>query len=473
MLINDIKLICYSIAILIIGGLYMKNNRLTEGPITSSLIKLALPIMLTAFVQMAYNLTDMIWLGRLNTEALAAAGTAGFFTWLGSAIITISRIGAEVRVAQSYGSGEIKTAKKYVENSLQLNTVLAILYTLILLMFKNPLIGFFNIGDPEVIQMTKEYLTIVSFGMLFFFTNPVFSGIYNGSGDGITPLKVNSVGLITNIILDPIMIFGLGPIPAMGIKGAAYATVLAQVLVTMIFLFISINKKELFTDIHIFRKFKPDYLKNIIDVGIPVAIQSGLFAIIAMVITRIIAKWGSKPIAVQNVGSQIESITWMTSDGFLTALSAFVGQNYGANKPDRIREGYKKGLMIVGSIGIFSTLLLFFFAEPIFKIFIPEDPEALLIGINYLKILALSQFFMSIEKASQGAFNGIGKTKPPAVVSVGLNILRIPGALILSSTALGLDGVWWSISLTSILKGIVLTVWFVFELKNLKIKHDF
>ena len=200
----------------------------------------------------------------------------------------------------------------------------------------------------------------------------------------------------------------------------------------------------------------------------PPAIQSGIFASIAMIIAKIIAQWGATPIAVQKVGSQIESISWMTAEGFLTALSAFIGQNYGANKFDRIKEGYKKGMMIVGSIGIFATILLFFFAEPVFKMFIPNDPEALRLGVNYLRILSLSQFFMTIEVGTQGAFNGIGKTMPPAVVAIIFNGLRIPAALILSKTILGLDGVWWSISISSIFKGLLLSLWFISTLKKME-----
>ncbi len=115
------------------------------------------------------------------------------------------------------------------------------------------------------------------------------------------------------------------------------------------------------------------------------SIQNVIFATISMFLARIIAQWGYQAIAVQNVGSQIESISWMTAGGFSTAISTFVGQNYGAGKWDRIREGYKKGLMIVGIIGLIATFLFFFVPEPIIKIFIPTDREAIEIGINYLK----------------------------------------------------------------------------------------
>lgn len=447
----------------------MENRQLVEGNISRALVRLAVPIMATSFVQMAYNLTDMLWLGRVGTKAVAAAGTAGFFTWFGSALFMIPKIGAEVGVAQSIGREDIDSAKKYAANTLKLDILIALIYSAILMTFRHQIIGFFRLGDKEVIQMATDYLLIISFGLLFYFLNPVFSGIFNGSGNSSTPFKINTAGLITNMILDPIMIMGIGPFPKMGIKGAAWATIIAQFVVTLIFIFTSRKKSVLLKELNLLKiPFDKEYIKIILKLGLPVAIHQGLFSSIAMVIARIIAQWGPIPVAVQKVGSQIESISWMTAGGFSTAISAFVGQNYGAGKLERIREGYKKGLQIVGSIGIFATILLIFGAQPVFKLFIPDDPEALEIGIRYLRILGISQLFMTIEIASQGAFNGLGRTVPPSLVSVTFNALRIPAALILSSTFLGLDGVWWSISISSVFKGTVLTTWYLIVLKGLK-----
>ncbi len=446
----------------------MESRQLTEGNITRALVKLAIPIMATSFVQMAYNLTDMLWLGRVGTKAVAASGTAGFFTWFGSALFMIPKIGAEVGVAQSIGRKDMEAAKKYVSNTIKLDILIALVYSAILIAFRHEIIGFFQLGDQAVIQMSVDYLLIVSFGLVFYFLNPVFSGVFNGYGDSSTPFKINAVGLITNMILDPLMIMGIGPFPKMGVKGAALATIIAQFIVTLIFVIASKRKSVLFKGPNILKiPFDRAYVKTILKLGLPVAIQQGLFSSIAMVIARIIAQWGPVPVAVQKVGSQIESISWMTAGGFSTAISAFVGQNYGAGKLERIKEGYKKGLEIVGSIGIFATVLLIFGAEPLFKLFIPKDLEALKIGIRYLRILGISQFFMTIEIASQGAFNGLGKTVPPSLVSVTFNALRIPASLLLSSTFLGLDGAWWSISVSSVFKGTVLTSWYLLVLKKI------
>lgn len=221
----------------------------------------------------------------------------------------------------------------------------------------------------------------------------------------------------------------------------------------------------------IFRKFDLDKVKEIVKLGFPPATQTAVHATIGIVLTRIIAEYGAVAVAVQSIGSQIESLSWMTSEGFAAAISAFVGQNYGAEKFERIKEGYYKGIKLLGYFGIFISLLLIFGARPIFTIFTPNDPQTIAEGVKYLRILGLSQFFMSIEIGTAGAFNGLGLTLPPTITGVIINLLRIPIAMILASTtALGLSGVWWAVTGTSIAKGIVLFIWFFFVLKRL-IKH--
>jgi Na+-driven multidrug efflux pump len=193
-----------------------------------------------------------------------------------------------------------------------------------------------------------------------------------------------------------------------------------------------------------------------------------------MFIARIIAQWGPIPIAVQKIGSQIEAISWMTAGGFQTAMSTLVGQNYGADKWPRIVKSYFIGMLVMSVVGILATGLLIFAAKPLFSIFIDEE-ETIRYGIVYLRILGLSQLFMCLESTTAGAFNGLGKTIPPSVVGIIFNALRIPATLVLSSTDLGLNGVWWAISMSSVCKGTVLTAWFICmlarnpETKDLKI----
>lgn len=442
----------------------------TQGNIGKQIVNLALPIMGTAFIQMAYNMTDILWIGHVGSGAAAAVGAAGFFLWLANAFVYTTKVGAEVTIAQSLGSGDGHMALRYARHALFIAIIMGIAYGLFVFTFSPNLVAFFHLGNEAVNSDMEAYLKIVAPGMLFSFLNPTYSGMYNGSGLSRIPFNANAIGLIINIILDPLLIYGIGPFPRMEVRGAAYATLISQGVVTVIFYLYSRSKKSPFRDM--LTGFKPDraLFGRIFRIGIPVSAQSGLFAVFAMILARIAGGWGSIGVAVQSVGAQIEAISWMTASGFSTALSSFVGQNYGAKNFKRIRLGYYRTLGITLSIGLVTSLLFIVFGEYIFGFFIPE-PSAMAEGGLYLRILGYSQLLMILEITTAGAFNGMGKTLPPSITGIVLNGLRIPMALGLSA-AIGLSGVWWSITISSWLKGIVLFVWFAIVLLRLPIIRE-
>lgn len=446
---------------------------LTEGPIIRNLVKLAMPIMGTSFIQMAYNLTDMIWIGKVGSKAVAAVGTAGFFTWLAMAFIMISKIGAEIKVAQSTGAKQLDDTKQYIRSAIQINILLAVIYMICLLLLKKPLISFFNLGDAEIIQMSYTYLEIMAYVMVFYFINPVLTAIFNGSGDSKTPFIINTIGLIFNIIFDPLLILGFGPIPALGVLGAALATAGAQVVVTACFIAVMMKSQLSYLKVNLFKKPDMKSIKVLCKIGFPGAVQNGAFTIIAMVLGRLVAAYGPVSIAVQKVGSQIESISWMTAGGFSTALGTFVGQNYGAKQYHRIQKGYRTTLGLAISLGVITTLLLVFAGQPIFKFFLNEN-EAIHQGTDYLKILGYSQLFMCIEITTQGLFNGLGRTYIPSIVGIILTGARIPLAyLIATPQLLGINGVWWAITLSSVAKGIVLVaIYFYLQKRDQLYEHE-
>ena len=438
----------------------LETKNLTVGSIPGQLIRLSLPIMGTSFVQMAYNLTDMLWLGRVGSDSVAAVGIASFFTWLGVSIMLIARIGAEVGVSQSLGANDLPKAKKFAENAVTLVILLSIAYGLLTYLLAPNLISFFNIENRQVSGAATSYLRIIAIGSILYYSNPTFSGIFNGAGISKLPFRLNATGLIFNLILDPVLIFGIGPFPKMGSDGAGIATIISQGIVFM--LFVSKFKKNngLLEPKWIIGKPSWQYVRKIFSLGTPVAMHSILFASFGMVLARIIGKYGALPIAVQSIGAQIEALSWMTAGGFATALGVFTGQNFGAGNWSRIFKGFWITMAISGTVGILVTFCFLFFGRTIFSVFLSES-EAITLGILYLKILGLSQLFMCIEIATGGAFNGIGRTYPPSIVGISLTAARIPLALFLSQPAiLGMSGVWWSISITSVLKGIALFTWF-------------
>lgn len=449
-----------------------KKVNLLEGDIFDALIKLALPIMGASFIQMAYNLIDMIWIGRVGSQAVAAVGTGGFYMWLSMGFIRISKMGAQVKVAQSMGAENYKEAKIYAKNALQLNFIIGILYSFTVVSFADKLIEFFNLKDEYVINQGIIYLKIVGMGVILPFTNQVMTSIIMGTGNSKTPFKVTSIGLILNLILDPLLIFGISFFPELGIKGAAYATIISQGVVLLIYVTYALKDDLIFNNFKLLSKLEIRYVKDIVKVGLPTAVQSFMFTFFSMLLARIIAVWGPAPIAVQRIGNQIESISWMTADGFSSALNSFAGQNYGAAKYDRIKNGYSIAIKIILVFGIIVTMAFILLPGQIFSIFITEK-EVLPYGIEYLQILGVSQIFMCVELVSQGAFAGVGKTVPPSIVGIVFNALRIPMALILSNICiLGLAGVWWSITISSIFKGTLLVIWFLYYSNRKMLKND-
>lgn len=447
------------------------ENRLdlTNGSIGNKLIKLSLPIMGTSFIQMAYNLVDMLWVGKAGSDAVAAVGTAGFFPWLSMAFIMLSRVGGEVKVAQSVGENNINNTKLYIKSALENNIILSILFSMVVIIFNKSFIDIFKLGNESVILMSRQYLVIVSFGFFFFFLNQVLTGIFNGLGNSKTPFLINTVGLVTNIILDPILIFGLFGIPKLGVAGAAIATISAQIVSSIIFLYKIKKSNDEYFKIKLFKNMNIPFHKDVIKIGIPVAIQNGMFTLISMVIGILIASWGSTAIAAQKVGSQIESISWMTSDGLSVAITSFIGQNYGANKFDRVKKGCKAGILSALLLGVITTLILVFGGGIIFSLFINEQ-DAIIKGEMYLKILGYTQIFNCLEIIVCGIFKGLGRTYISSVVVTVLTALRIPMAYVLSNKSiLGLNGIWWSISISTFLKGALLISIFIYLYKNEKL----
>lgn len=450
----------------------MKNSvDLLKGSIVKGLSKLALPIMLTSFLQMAYNLTDMIWIGRVGSNAVTAVGIAGMLVWLSNGLVMIARIGGQVKVAQCLGANRISEARRYAKTAFQMGIGCGLLYGFISITCNSLMIDFFKISDATIARDASNYLYIVGGMVVINFMNQVFTGMWTALGKTTVTLAATLVGLSINIILDPILIFGIGPFPSLGVVGAALATVLAQFIVLSVFVIIAFRDKLFFKEMKDWKVLNREDVRTITTIGLPVGMQSMLFTFISMIISRMITGFGDTAIAVQKVGTQIESISWMTAEGFGTAVNAFVAQNYGAKQEERVDKGYKIAMSIMVIWGMVTTLALVLFPESLFRIFISE-PDLLPMGVDYLMILGYSQIFMCTELATAGAFQGLGKSFQPSIIGVSLNLLRIPLAYILCNTSLGLDGIWWAISISTVAKGVVLPIWFIYERNKMKIQRN-
>lgn len=439
----------------------MEGN-LTRGPILKTLTKLAIPIMASSFLGTLYNITDMAWIGLLGAKAVAGVGVGGMFTWLSQGLASMARMGGQVQVAQCIGRGERQKAHGFAQTAMQLALLMGLAYGIIVALFANPLVGFFRLEDAETLRAALDYTRIVCGFIVFSFLSVTLTGIYTAQGDSKTPFVANLFGLAANMILDP------GPFPRFGAAGAAMATVLAQVIVSGIMLLgIFVQKKDnVLKGLRLFVKIPLEYVEEICKIGIPTALQGMAYCFISMILTRMVAGFGPEAIATQRVGGQIESISWNTADGFGAAMNAFIGQNYGAGKTERVKKGYRVSLWTVGIWGLLITLMFVCVPTPIASVFFHEK-QAIATAVDYLIIVGFSEAFLCVEMMTVGALSGLGRTRLCSVISIAFTSLRIPLAIILSSSVLGILGIWWALTTTTMMKGMIFTCVFLLIVRKM------
>ena len=315
--------------------------------------------------------------------------------------------------------------------------------------------------EQNVTRIGTSYLRIIFLGSTFFFLIDVFSCIFRASGDTKRPLWVTLFSLGFNIFLDPFLIFGWGPFPRLETSGAAISTVISQFLGVLLFLYL-IKSGKLKFRLSLRPAFRIDFsiIHRIIKIGIPPSIAGIIFSIVYLLVNRITAHFGTESIAALGIGNRMESLSYMTCFGFSIAAATLVGQSLGAGKPERANRSAWRTVWITTSITGIVSILFLSFSKTISSFFI-HDPKVIPIAVDYLRILSISQIFMAWEIVLEGAFSGAGDTIPPMIVSVPGSLLRIPIAYLLAITlGLGVNGIWWAISSTSIAKGTILAIWF-------------
>lgn len=448
------------------------TRNLTTGPINSQLFRLAMPIMATSFIQMAYSLTDMAWVGRLGSEAATVVGSVGIFVWMTTALTLLGKIGSEVSIAQAVGAENKEDARLFASHNFTISLIIAIAWGIMFFVFAEPIISIFKLdqgsgalaGGGAISKDAVSYLRIISMGFPFIFLTATFSGMYNAVGRSTIPFYISGTGLVLNMILDPLFIFTFD----LKTDGAAYATLISQGIVFLLFVYNIRKRNRILDGFKFFVKLQRRFTKRVFKLGFPVAIFNMLFAIVNLFLSRLASDHGGHiGVMTLTTGALIEGITWNTAQGFSTALGAFIAQNYAAGKFDRVIKAWHITLKMTAIFGTLCTILFVGYGSEVFSLFVPNEPDAFNAGGLYLKISGYSQLFMMLEITSQGIFYGLGRTAPPAIISIVFNYSRIPLALLLVSVvgvggvALGVEGIWWAVSLTSIGKGAFLTIWFM------------
>lgn len=430
----------------------MKKIDLTKGRIITVITALALPIMGSSLLQFTYNIIDMMWVGKLGSNAVASIGSSSLYINIGNAINSLVVIGTGIKTAHAIGRKDDNEVKEYINSGIIINIIIGVLFGLILIFGGKSFIGFLNLNNDEVERNAYSYLALNAPILFFAFFNMMYTRILGSFGNNKLAFKINSAGVILNIILDPIFIY----VFKLGIIGAGLGTLVANVSMFTLF---KINSNGIL-DYDFKKSIHTEKIKEIIKLGSPMAFQRILFTVINIMLAKIIAMFGSDAIAAQKIGVQIESVAYMVIGGLNSAVASFTGQNLGAGKYERIKKGYRSSLFIGITYALFIQAVFLFLNKYIINLFI-TDSATVEIAAAYLRAVAFSQVFSAVEMISNGLFTGIGKPNIPAAISIIFTSLRIPIALILIKP-FGINGIWMSISITSIFKGIFsYMIWFI------------
>jgi len=438
-----------------------KEERIfTEGSILKAIWRLGWPAMTSMFFETFLSITDAIWVGRLGAVEMAAVTSSMFPVWTFFSLLLIMPTGVLAIISRAIGARRPESVRHSARQSLLLAIILGIGFSVIGLLISRPIFELMN-TEAEVTAMGINYLRIFFIGAVFFVINETFSGIFRAAGDPKAHLIGSTVAILINVALDPLLIFGLGPFPKLGTSGASIATVCAAACGTAVYMvMITRGRLGYRLNFRLFEKLDFRLAAKIIKIGFPPAISGVVFSVVYIFLNRIVSDFGTTSIAALMIGHRMESLSFLTSFGISMAASTLVGQNLGAGKISRAERS--AWLAVAFSVLITTAIGLLFLIIPrqLSLVFI-QDEAVIDVAVNYLRILALSQMFMAVEIVMEGAFAGAGNTVPPMAVSITGSFARLPMAYLLCYIlGLGINGVWWTITITTWIKALIMGYWF-------------
>jgi len=425
---------------------------LTKGNEASQIFYFTLPMLIGNVFQQFYNLTDSIIVGQvIGKQALAAVGASFPILFLLVSLIIGITMGYSVIIAQYFGAKDMARVKRSIDTGYVILFISSVIITIIGLVFSEAILRMLRTPE-EIIPQAKIFLNIMFAGVIFLFGYNSISAVLRGLGDSKTPLYFLIISTILNAVL--VLLFVL--VFKWGIAGSAYATIIAQAF-SFIYGVYYINKTHAFLHFsfrHI--EFDRDIFVKSMNIGLPSGLQQMLVAGGMMALSRIVNTFGTDAVAAYTAAGRLDSFALMPAMNLSLGLSTFVGQNLGANKPERVRRGYHATLLIGSVISVLTTIMVILFGRPLMLMF-SSDPNVIRIGVNYLIIVGSSYILFSTMFITNGILRGAGDTFIPMLFTLlALWLFRVPAAAILSKH-FGTSGIWWGIPIAWLV-GVALAV---------------
>ena len=437
------------------------NMDLTSGNISKTIWKLALPMMIGNLFQTLFNVVDMIYVGKLGSSSIAAVAMSGTIMHLIIVAIIGVGTGTTALISRFIGAKKGDEANRVFMQSF----IIAFVGWIILALF-----GYFIApgalqilgAEEEVFRLGGAYLQIFFIGSLGFFMMGVLRSAMQGSGDAITPMILLACSTIINLILDPLLIFGIWIFPRMGVKGAALATIISQSIMMIIgWIYVALGHHYHLTFDWKNLRIEWDYIKRILLIGFPSSLQMLLRSMATILIMGFVAPYGTLAVAAYGIGMRINMIVMMPGFGLAMAAATLVGQNLGAGKPDRAE---KSGWLAVGYyiiIMLIMGIIFYIFAPQLISIFNKEE-GVINIGVEYLRIITPFYIFLAMAIVLNRAITGAGDTVAALSITA-ICLLGIQFGLIMylpKLANLGTKALWMAIVIAMTSQGLMAAGWF-------------
>lgn len=446
-----------------------KQNKMGTTPIFKLIVTMSLPAMFSMLIQSLYNIVDSMFVAQIGEEALTAVSLAFPIQMLIISVAVGTGIGINSLVSRKLGEGKKDDASKAATHGILLGIFSWIVFALFGLFFSKSFFGMFT-ANPNVYGMGASYLSIVTIFSFGVFVEINLEKTLQATGNMIYPMIFQLIGAILNIIFDPIFIFGLFGLPAFGVKGAAIATVLGQIIAMIFSMYIVFTKSH---DVHIsFKNFKfsGKTVKNIYAVGFPSIIMQSISSVLVIGLNSILITFSEAAVSVLGVYYKLQSFVFMPVFGLTQGIMPIMGYNFGARNKSRIIDSLKIGLYIALIIMMCGTAMFSLIPNKLLMIF-NASPEMISIGVPALRIISICFVPAAVGVLLSTLFQALGRGMNSLIVSVLRQLVIIlPSAYILSK--IGLTYVWFSFPIAEVVASIVSVIMFIKvykdQLKNLK-----
>jgi putative MATE family efflux protein len=440
---------------------YDRKKLFLEGPIGQALIRLAIPIILGNLLQTGYQLTDAFWVGRLGAAAVAAVSISFPVSFLVIALGAGFGIAGATLSAQYMGAGRQDMVNHVAAQTMMMVTVTSAVLGAAGYVLAPLLLELLGVA-PDVYAGALGFMRVSFVGIIFVFAYGMFQALMRGVGETRMPLMIVSGTVVLNFLLDPLFIFGLGPLPPQGVMGAALATLATQGLAALLGIAIFLRGRH---GIQLsWRGFRPDpvYIKRAFFLGLPGSIELSTRGLGPMLLSFLVASFGTVTLASYGVGSNILMFVTIPAWGVSQAVSTLVSQNMGAGNIQRAARvtilGASAGFAILSIVG----LVAYIFAPALVAFFVPRSPEVITEGAQFIRIMCLAWGGVGVQLCVVSAFRASGNMLVAMVIAVVSQfVLQFPLAYILSKhTTLQAAGLWWSFPITTILVALFAVAWF-------------